>query len=167
MDDLLNKVHHLCTRFRKWWRRWRDRGKILRQQVIGVDFGLVDSPTSIVVLDIETGKVVSWRYFPRMDWESQRDLVRKFYASWKPVGIWVGLDDLSAIQIEVLQEEGLPIRPFTITHRSKRELTERLIHGIECGEVIIPADFIHEDHALALELAWYGITKRFLVVDFV
>ena len=86
--------------------------------------------------------------------------------------------------MERLQDDGLPIQPFTTTNATKAEIIRGLQNGFENGEIRILNDPIligelqayeqertssglwkfgapegmHDDTVIALALAWYGIS---------
>jgi hypothetical protein len=102
---------------------------------------------------------------------------------WNPAVIWAEENSVGSVNIEALQAEGLPVRPFQTTARSKTGLIEGLALAIERGEVeLLPDDVLlnelasytlermpgggyrygaapggHDDTVMALALAWHGV----------
>ena len=96
------------------------------------------------------------------------------------------------VLIEDLQREGLPIRPFMTTSKSKAPLIEGLALAIERGDLAILPDEVllnellsyqlerlpgggyrynapaglHDDTVIATALAWYGVQHGGLRVRF-
>ena len=67
-------------------------------------------------------------------------------AVWNPSAIWAEENSIGAVNIEALQAEGLPVRPFQTSSRSKKPLIEGLALAIERGEIALLPDsvLLHE-----------------------
>ena len=111
---------------------------------------------------------------------------------WQPEQIWAEANSFGAPNIEALQEEGLPMRSFTTTSKSKSPLIESLALAIERRFIRLldhpalltelssyslerlpgggyrygaPAG-MHDDTVMATALAWYGVEKSGPRFDF-
>lgn len=153
-----------------------------KHYVMGVDWGREGDYTAIVVLDAETNAVVALDRFNQINWSLQRGRLRALYDHWKPLVIYAEANSIGSPNIEALQAEGLPIRPFQTTSASKPALIESLALAIERHDIsLIPDDALigelsaytmerlsgggyrytapvglHDDLVIAAALAWYA-----------
>jgi hypothetical protein len=111
-----------------------------RRYVAGVDWGREIDYTCIVVIDAETRQMVAIDRFNRIGWEFQRERLKIVCDRWQPAVIWAEANSMGAPNIEALQREGLPVRPFTTTARTKAPLIESLALAIERRELALLPD---------------------------
>lgn len=161
--------------------------------VFGVDWGREHDYTVICALDANTGAMVAMDRFNQIGWEMQRGRLKAMAERFRPSDIWAEANSIGAVNIEALQAEGLPVRPFYTTQRSKAQLIESLALSIERGEVGVLNDPVllaelsaytlerlpsglyrynapsggHDDTVIALGLAWYGAQIGGIKLDFV
>lgn len=154
-----------------------------KRYIGGVDWGREDDYTCIVLLDADTGQMVAMDRFHQIGWALQRSRLKTLCDKWRPAVIWAEENSIGTVNIEALQAEGLPVRPFQTTARSKSPLIEGLALAIEQGEVgLLPDDVLlhelaaytmermagggyrygappggHDDTVIALALAWHGV----------
>jgi hypothetical protein len=122
--------------------------------VAGLDWGRETDYTAIVVMDADRKAVVSLDRFNGLSWSLQRGRLATIAERWHLTVIWAESNSIGGPNIEALQREGLPIRPFATTARSKPDLIETLALGIERGELaLLP------DEALLGELAAYRLER--------
>lgn len=164
-----------------------------RRYVAGVDWGRENDYTVIAVLDAETRQMVALDRFREIGWEQQRGRLRTLCERWGVAVIWAEANSIGAPNIEALQAEGLPVRPFTTTARSKSALIEGLALALERGDLaLLPDDVLlgelasyslqrlpeggyrysappgaHDDCVIALALAWHGLQHGGASVEFV
>lgn len=164
-----------------------------RRYVAGVDWGRENDYTVIAVLDAETRQMVALDRFREIGWEQQRGRLRALCERWGAAVIWAEANSIGAPNIEALQAEGLPVRPFTTTARSKSALIEGLALALERGDVALLPDEVllgelasyrlqrlpeggyrysappgaHDDCVIALALAWHGLQHGGASVEFV
>jgi len=107
--------------------------------------------------------------------------------------VWAEENSIGAVNIEALQTEGLPMRPFQTTARSKTPLIEGLALALERGEIALLPDPVllqelaaysierlpgggyrygappglHDDTVIATALAWHGVRYGGVRIDFV
>ena len=150
--------------------------------VFGVDWGRDIDSTAIAVIDSTTKQMVALDHFTGIGWALQRGRLANLAAVWKPLVIWAESNSIGAPNIEALQSEGLPVRPFQTTAQSKKPLIENLALAIERQDVaLLPDDTLihelvayelerlpsgmmrysappgkHDDTVIALALAWHG-----------
>lgn len=149
----------------------------------GIDWGRVDDFTAYAVFDVERRQLVALDRFRQVSWAQQRDRLRALHERWEPAVIWAEANSIGSVNIEALQREGLPVRPFTTTARSKGPLVEALALAMERGEVTLLDDPVlkaelaaytmerlpsglyrygappggHDDTVIAVALGWYGV----------
>lgn len=153
--------------------------------VFGVDWAQKRDYTVICVMDVETRQMVDYDRFNKIDWSLQRGRLWTLYDKWQPMVIWAEENSVGNPNIEALQKEGLPVRPFTTTASSKPPLIESLVLAFDRDELRILDDDIfkhelkafekvvsertgrphysapvgiHDDTVIALALAWHGVT---------
>jgi hypothetical protein len=163
-----------------------------RRYVAGLDWGREDDYTALVVMDADSRQMVALDRFRRVSWSQQRARVAALCARWQPVVLWAEANSIGAVNIEALQADGLPVRPFTTTTRSKAPLIEGLALAIERGQITLLADEtllgelaayrmerlpgggyrygappgMHDDCVMAAALAWYGVGQGGISIDF-
>lgn len=160
--------------------------------VAGVDWGREDDYTAISIIDATTQQVVALDRFREIGWALQRGRIDALYRKWRPSVIWAESNSIGTVNIEALQADGLPVRPFVTTMSSKRPLIEGLALAIERGEIGLLQDPIllhelasyrmerlvggghrynapsggHDDTVIATALAWHGVQFGTLRLDF-
>jgi hypothetical protein len=163
-----------------------------RRYIAGVDWGREHDYTVIAVIDAETAQMVALDRFNRIGWELQRGRLKTLCEVWNPAVIWAEANSIGAVNIEALQADGLPVRPFMTTAQSKRQLIEGLALAIERRELALTPDPIllaelasytmerlpgggyrysapagsHDDTVIATALAWHGVRFGGVLVDF-
>jgi len=151
--------------------------------VAGIDWGRHHDYTVIVIIDATTGRMVALDRFNAIGWSLQRGRLRALAAHWRPQVIWAEANSIGAPNIEALQDEGLPMRAFLTTAKSKSPLIESLALAIERGALNLLDDPVllgelagyrlerlpgggyrygappggHDDTVIAAALAWYGV----------
>lgn len=154
-----------------------------RRYVAGIDWARDHDYSCMVVLDAATGAMVAFDRFNQIGWELQRGRLKALYDVWQPEVIWAEKNSIGSPNIEQLQKEGLPVRPFITTISSKAPLIEALALALERGELqLLPDEVLlnelmsytlerlpgggyrytappggHDDSVIALALAWYGM----------
>ena len=120
--------------------------------------------------------------FNKVDWLLQRDRLAAIARKWRPQVIWAEANSIGEPNIDALVRDGLPIRPFYTSAKSKAPLIESLALAIEQNEITLLdhpvllaelADYAlerlpsgayrygapptgHDDTVIATALAWYG-----------
>ena len=121
--------------------------------VFGVDWGRSQDYTAIAVIDAGERRLVALDRFNQIGWHLQRGRLLALAARWRPRVIWAEANSIGEPNIEALQREGLPLRPFLTTFKSKGPLIEALALAIERGQL-----GLLDDPALLGELASYTMT---------
>lgn len=150
--------------------------------IMGVDWGKSNDFTVLSVIDRKTGKQVDIDRFNQIGWSLQRRRLVAMYERWKPSAIWAEENSFGSPNIEALQNEGLPVRAFQTTAKSKPPLIEGLALAIEKQQLTLLNDRVqiaelqayehermpsgsfrysapdgaHDDTVIALALAWHG-----------
>ena len=162
--------------------------------VFGVDWGKSNDFTCISVFDCERNQQVYLDRFNRISWEIQRNRLISLYHRFRPTIIWAEANSIGEPNIEALQAEGLPVRSFYTSSRSKAPLIEALVLAIEQERITLLSDAVlihemqsyemsrlvnrgwrysappggHDDTVIATALSWYGAYKSGSVrIDFV
>jgi len=163
-----------------------------RRYVMGVDWGRDGDFTALAVIDAETRQMVALDRFNMIGYGLQRERLRALASHWNVRDIWAEANSVGAVNIEELQREGLPVRAFTTTVRSKGPLIEGLAVAVERGDLALLPDPVllgelgaytierlpgggfrysapaggHDDTVIALALAWYAIGQGGALVSF-
>ncbi len=150
--------------------------------VAGVDWGRSKDYTAIAVLDAANKKMVALDRFNQVGWELQRDRLASIVKKWRPQVIWAEANSIGEPNIDALVQQGLPIRRFYTSAKSKAPLIESLALAIERSEITLLDDPVllgeladyelerlpngsyrygsplagHDDTVIATALAWYG-----------
>jgi hypothetical protein len=150
--------------------------------VAGVDWGRSRDYTAIAILDAATQKMVALERFNQVGWELQRDRLAALAQKWRPQVIWAEANSIGEPNIEALVRQGLPIRGFYTSAKSKAPLIEALALAIERNDITLLDDPVllgeladysferlpgggyrygappgaHDDTVIAAALAWHG-----------
>ena len=161
--------------------------------VAGVDWGRQHDYTAIAIIDASARRMVALDRFNKIGWGLQRGRLRALAEHWRPSVIWAEANSFGAPNIEALQHEGLPMRSFVTTARSKSPLIESLALAIERGRLALLDDpallaelagyslerlpgggyrysappGLHDDTVIATALAWHGVEQGGTRFDFV
>ena len=160
--------------------------------VAGVDWGRQRDYTVIAVIDATARRMVALDRFNNIGWSLQRGRLKAMAAKWRTRLIWAEANSIGAPNIEALQEDGLPMRSFLTTSKSKSPLIESLALAIERGFIGLLDDpallgelasyslerlpgggyrygapsGVHDDTVIATALAWYGVENGGSGFDF-
>ncbi|KXK14281.1 MAG: Terminase-like family protein [Chloroflexi bacterium OLB15] len=83
-----------------------------RLYVGGIDWGRSRDFTVITLIDAETRQVVAVERFNQVGWALQRGRIAALCALWKPAYLWAEENSIGAVNLEALQADGVPVRPF-------------------------------------------------------
>lgn len=150
--------------------------------VMGVDWGRENDFTVLSVIDLERRQQVDFDRFNRIDWAVQRGRLKVMAEKWGVGLIIAEQNSIGSPNIEALQRDGLPVRPFVTTNATKTQAIEALALALETGEIALldeptqqaeleayemerlgsgairysaPSGY-HDDTVMALALAWSG-----------
>lgn len=155
--------------------------------VAGVDWAREHDYTVMVIMDRETRTVVDYDRFNQVDFTIQRPRIQHLYERWKPETILAESNSIGMPNIEILQQQGLPVRAFETTPSSKPPLIESLVLAFDRGEIthlddpVIKGEFmayerkvspsgrsqysapegLHDDTVIATALANWGCLNSF------
>jgi phage FluMu gp28-like protein len=164
-----------------------------RRYIAGLDWGRQNDFTVLVLIDADRREMVALDRFRQMSWARQRGRLLALCERWQPAVIWAEANSIGGPNIEALQAEGLPVRPFTMTARSKGPLIDALALAIEKEAIALLPDEtllnelaaytlepragggyrysapsgLHDDTVIATALAWQGVSHARVSVDFV
>ena len=150
--------------------------------VAGVDWGRSQDYTAIAVLDASNGKMVALERFNQVGWDLQRERLQSIVKRWKPQVVWAEANSIGEPNIDALIRQGLPIRRFYTSAKSKAPLIEALALAIEQNNITLLDDPVllgeladyalerlpsggyrygapagsHDDTVIATALAWHG-----------
>ena len=122
--------------------------------VAGVDWGRNNDYTAIAVIDVTSGVMIALDRFNQVGWELQRDRLKTLIQHWRPSIVWAEANSIGEPNIEALMGEGLPIRPFFTSAKTKSPLIESLALAIERGSLTLL-----NDPVLLSELANYSLER--------
>lgn len=160
--------------------------------IMGVDWARDHDYTVLIVLDATTQQMVAIDRFNKVGWETQRNRLEALANTWQTEVIWAEANNIGAPIIEQLQQDGLPVKPFLTTGRSKSPLIESLALAIERREIALLPDEVllnelvsyaierlpsggyrynapaglHDDCVMALAIAWHGVQHGGVRLDF-
>ena len=160
--------------------------------VAGVDWGRHHDYTVIAVIDATARRLVALDRFNNIGWRLQRGRLKALAEHWRAQLIWAEANSIGAPNIEALQDEGLPMRSFLTTAKSKSPLIESLALAIERGllglldDPVLLAELAsfslerlpgggyrygappggHDDTVIAAALAWHGVANGGIGFDF-
>lgn len=125
-----------------------------RRYAAGIDWGRDGDYTAIAIIDAHSGVMVALDRFRGVSWAQQRERLKTLCARWSPAVIRAESNAMGGVNIEALQRDGLPVRPFVTTRHSKPQLIEALALAIEQREIaLLP------DETLLNELAAYAVER--------
>ena len=102
-----------------------------RKYVMGIDWGKSNDFTVLTVFDRASGAMVAFERFNQIDFVLQRGRVLSLADRFRPEAVVAESNSIGTPNIEVLQRDGLPIRPFTTTNASKAEIIDALSLAFE------------------------------------
>ena len=122
--------------------------------VAGIDWGRSHDYTAVVVLEIPAGSdrsnrrppdpglpdsslptMVALERYRGLSWSVQRSRILALCNRWRPAVLLAEANSIGEPNLEALQDDGLPIRPFQTTARSKGPLIEALALALERGDL--------------------------------
>lgn len=127
----------------------------------GVDWGKSNDFTVIVCIDLDSRQVVAMDRFNQISWKTQRSRIVKMFEDWQPESIIAEANSIGGPNIEALQNEGLPVLPFTTTAKSKPALIESYVLAIEKNDIILLNDPIVRSEHEAFELKQSATYTRY------
>lgn len=119
--------------------------------VFGLDWGLMNDYTVIVVFDADRREMVDMDRFRRIDWNVQHGRLRTMYDRWLPYLIVAEQNSLGNAPTAELIRESLPVRPFETTPTSKAPLIESLVLAFDRDEIRILNDAVLKDEFKSYE----------------
>jgi hypothetical protein len=160
--------------------------------VAGLDWGRENDFTCLVIINADTRQMVALDRFNQVSWSQQRGRIAALCEKWSPAVIWAEANSIGAPNIEALQDEGLPVRPFTTTASSKKQAIDSLALAIERRDLALLPDSVllgelasyslqrlpeggyrysappgaHDDTVVATAIAWYGVQHSGLSISF-
>ncbi len=160
-----------------------DKPQAGHQYVAGIDWGRDNDYTVIAIIDARTRQMVAMDRFNQIGWSLQRGRLKAMVDRWKPAVVWAEANSIGTVNIEALLQDGLPMRAFMTTARSKAPLIESLALAIERRDIGLLDDETllgelgsygmqrlpgggyrygapsgsHDDTVIATALAWYGV----------
>ena len=163
-----------------------------RRVVIGVDWGRETDYTVCVVFDADSCRMLAIDRFNGLSWAASRARVANLSRRWNASAVWAESNSIGQPNIEALQAEGVPVRPFMTTLRSKQTLIDALAVAIEQESIALQPDPVllnelksfrlhalpgggyryaapsgaHDDTVIALALAYHAARQGRFSLDF-
>jgi len=124
-----------------------------RRYVAGLDWAKDNDYTVMVVFDADRRQMVAMERFNQVNWSLQRKRVVALYEKWGISEIYAEANSIGGPNIEALQAEGLPVKPFMTTAQSKTPLIEALALAIEREDISLQDEpvLINELQAYTME----------------
>jgi hypothetical protein len=153
--------------------------------VAGLDFGQSNDFTVMIVIDTFTSQQVDMLRVNKLQWGDIRHQVKQMYNKWDVSLLIAEKNSIGSVNIEELRKDGLNVKPFNTTARSKPALIQTLYAGLHEQGLTLQADsplkhelqnFIskqtpsgawayegangsHDDCVIALALAWFAVVR--------
>ena len=160
--------------------------------VAGIDWGRSHDFTVIAIINATERRLVALDRFNEIGWGLQRGRLKALAQRWGTQVIWAESNSIGAPNIEALQADGLPVRGFATTAKSKSPLIESLALALERCQLSLLDDPVllgelasyalerlpgggyrysapagmHDDTVIALALAWHGVMNSGARFDF-
>ena len=127
------------------------------QVCFGVDWGKDNDFTCVSVMT-RSGRQIHLERFNQIGWAVQRGRLVTLYERFKPYVILAEENSIGSVNIEALRAEGLPVRGFNTTRKSKAPLIEALALAMEKEEVVLlnHETLKHELMAYEMKRTSYG-----------
>ena len=117
----------------------------------GVDWGKDNDFTCVSVMTRD-GRQIHLERFNQIGWAVQRGRLAALYERFKPRIILAEENSIGSVNIEALQAEGLPVKGFTTTSKSKTPLIDGLALAMEREEVVLLNDPVLKHELTAYEM---------------
>lgn len=153
--------------------------------VAGLDFGQSNDFTVMIVIDTFTSQQVDMLRVNKLQWGDIRHQVKQMYNKWGVSLLIAEKNSIGSVNTEELHKDGLNVKPFNTTARSKPALIQTLYAGLHEQGLTLQADstlkhelqnFIskqtpsgawayegangsHDDCVIALALAWFAVVR--------
>lgn len=163
-----------------------------RRVIIGVDWGRDVDFTAAAVFDAGTLTLLALDRFNGLSWSAARARIAALSRRWHASAVWAESNSIGQPNIEALQAEGVPVRPFNTNLRSKHNLIDALAVALERAEIALYRDPVllaelasyrlaplpgggvrytapsgsHDDTVIALALAYHGARQGRISLDF-
>lgn len=159
------------------------------QYAFGVDWAKSYDFTVISVIDTTTKQQVYLDRFNMISWELQRGRLKALYDRYHPSVVYAESNSIGDVNIEALQNDGLPVRGFETTANTKGPLIDALALAIERGDITLldnpvqrhelqayqlkrlpsgrfqysAPEGMHDDTVIALALSWYAAQRPLIM----
>jgi hypothetical protein len=160
------------------------------QYVMGIDFARYQDFTACVVIDATAHTVVAVDRYTGVEWGLQRARIKGLATKWQVWDVLAEINSMGDPNINLLREDGVPIRGFNTSPASKPPLIENLVASIENGDLrLLPDPALigeleafsyrqtdngytiyraphghHDDTVIALALAWKATSGSRIVL---
>ena len=129
----------------------QDKAKPGHQYGFAVDWGRSRDYTVIAVVDITTREMVAIDRFSKIAYTFQRDRLKALAERFNPVWIIAEANSMGGPNVEMLQEEGLPVFAFWTTNTSKLTIIQSLILALETSSLRLLKNEVLENELLSYE----------------
>ncbi|MCA0456768.1 MAG: terminase large subunit [Chloroflexi bacterium] len=117
----------------------------------GVDWGKDNDFTCVSVMTRD-GQQIHLERFNQIGWAVQRGRLAALYERFKPRVILAEENSIGSVNIEALQAEGLPVRGFMTTSKSKGPLIDELALAMEQETIVLLNNPVLKHELMAYEL---------------
>ncbi len=127
--------------------------------VFGVDWARDVDFSVISIFDVNARRQVWLERFNQVSWSVQRGRLEALAARYRPQTIVAESNSVGGVNIEALQQSGLPVRPFTTTSASKTAIIEALALAIERRELTLLSAATRDGALQQAELQAYALER--------
>lgn len=152
----------------------------------GIDWGRSNDATVFTIIDATANEMAFADRMVQTQFDLQLTRLRALHERFH-VEAWIGeYNSIGGPQVEALQRQGIPVRPFTTTNATKAQIIDALALALEqqalkllknpvlVGELkayqskalasgmmtYSAPEGMHDDHVMSLALAWHGAHRR-------
>jgi len=122
------------------------------EYMMGVDWAKHTDFTVLTVFDRTRSQVVAIDRFNQVDYAIQKPRLTTLAKKWGCTLVLAERNSIGEPLIEELEREDVPVRPFTTTNATKKEMIDALVLAFEREEIIIPPEPVLVNELQAFEM---------------
>ena len=125
----------------------------------GLDLAKVEDFTVLVIMDKDRN-VVHVDRFHRLDWDTQVARIEGQVRRFNNAELWVDSTGVGDVVHEALVKEGLYVKPYPFTAKSKASLVNALVLAMEQHVIVLPKPELWPEGIDELEAFEYSVTEQ-------
>lgn len=179
---VFRNIRESATATPQYWKDWQEG----HEYVIGVDWGKYEDYSVFAIIDMTLGELCFLDRSNRIEYQIQLERLKDLVRHYHPRQVIAESNSIGTPLAEQLRRAGIPLQEFNTTNKSKQDLVEGLMLGLERGQLKILNDPIligelqafeatrlpggglryaapdgyHDDCVMALGLAWTAVEAR-------